>query len=486
MVDRKKTVVNNLFWRFLERSGAQGVTFVVSLFLARRLGPEIYGTVAIVSVFITLMQVFIDGGLGNALIQKKDSDDLDFSSVFYFNIIMCSLLYAIMFFISPLIAQFYKTPELTAIVRVQSLVLVVSGVKNIQQAYVSKNMMFKKFFFSTIGGTVGAGVVGLIMAFNGYGVWALVAQELFNVTVGTLILWCTVKWRPKLMFSFTRLKGLLSYGWKIFVAKFIDVLYNDIRQLIIGKLYSKQDLAYYNKAKQFPHLIVTNVNTSIDSVLLPTMAREQDDREKVKNMTRRAIKVSTYIMMPLMVGLAICAEPLINFLLGSKWLHCVLFLRIFCITYAFRPVQTANLNAIKAMGKSGIFLILEIIKKSVGVVLLLSTMWISVEALAYSLLASSLISQIINSWPNKKLLGYSYLDQLKDMLPQIALSAIMGGIVYCVTFLPLPDLLVLGIQVVSGGIIYIFGSIIFKIDSFNYILGIIKSYFFKKKGKDNK
>lgn len=484
MADRKKAVVNNLFWRFLERCGAQGVTFIVSIFLARKLGPDIYGTVAIVTVFITIMQVFVDGGLGNALIQKKNSDDLDFSSVFYFNIVMCLCLYGIMFLISPLIAYFYKTPELTAIIRVQSLFIIISGVKNVQQAYVSKHMIFRKFFFSTIGGTVGAAIVGLFMAFKGYGVWALVAQELFNAATSTGILWFTVKWRPKWAFSWERLKGLLSYGWKIFLAKLIDVVYNDIRQLVIGKLYSKADLAYYNKAKQFPHLIVTNVNTSIDSVLLPTMSKEQDNREKVKNMTRRAIKVSTYIMMPLMVGLAICAEPLIHFVLGEKWMSCVIFLRIFCITYAFRPVQTANLNAIKAMGKSGIFLTLEIIKKGVGVVLLLSTMWVSVEALAYSLLASSLISQIINSWPNKKLLGYSYFEQVKDMLPQIALSCFMGAVVYCVTFLPLSDIVTLVIQVAVGAAIYVAGSAIFRIDSFTYILNIIKSYFFKKKGTE--
>lgn len=481
MADRRKTVVNNLFWRFIERCGAQGVTFIVSIVLARMLTTEQYGTVAIVTVFITILQVFVDGGLANALIQKKDSDDLDFSTVFYFNVVMCLCLYGIMFFIAPYVASFYTDPQLTSIIRVQCLIIVVSGVKNVQQAYVSKKMIFKRFFFSTIGGTLGAAVVGITMAYMGYGVWAIVFQELFNVTVGTVILWCTVRWRPKWMFSFTRLKGLLSYGWKIFVAKLIDVVYNDMRQLIIGKLYSKSDLAYYNKAKQFPHLIVTNVNTSIDSVLLPTMSKAQDDREKVRNMTRRAIKISTYIMMPLMVGLAICAEPLIHFLLTEKWLPCVPFLRIFCFTYAFRPVQTANLNAIKAMGESGIFLILEIIKKSVGVVLLLSTMWISVEALAYSLLASNIISQIINSWPNKKLLGYSYLQQVKDMLPQILLSCFMGAVVYFVTFLHLHDLVTIGLQVIIGAVIYIAGSAIFKIDSFDYILSTVKSYL--RKGK---
>lgn len=484
MADKRKTVVNNLIWRFLERCGAQGVTFVVSIVLGRILDPDVYGTVALVTVITSIMQVFVDGGLGNALIQKKDADELDFSSVFYFNIVMCLCLYALMFVTAPAIAWFYEMPDLTPIIRVLSLVLVFSGIKNVQQAYVSRNMLFKRFFFSTLGGTIGAAVVGVAMALAGYGVWALVAQEIVNVAIGTLVLWVTVKWRPKLIFSWARLKGLLSYGWKLLAAKLIDTVYNDLRQLIIGKLYSSSDLAYYNKGRQFPHLIVTNINTSIDSVLLPTMSDIQDQTQKIRGMTRRAIKVSTYIMMPMMMGLAVCAEPLIRILLTEKWLPCVLFMRILCCTYSFRPIQTANLNAIKAMGRSDLFLKLEIIKKSIGMVALLATMWISVEALAYSLLFTSLMSQIINSWPNKKLLGYSYIQQVRDMLPQIILSCIMGAIVYCVNFLDVSDWLLLMIQVPLGVLIYVTGSVLMKIDSFGYVLNIVKSYSGKLRRKN--
>ena len=357
-------VITNFFWRFLERCGAQGVTFIVSIVLARLLDPTVYGTVALVTIFTTIMQVFVDSGMGNALIQKKDADDLDFSSVFYFNMAMCSVLYLIMFFAAPFIASFYRMPELTAIVRVLSFVVVISGVKNVQQAYVSRHLMFKRFFFSTLGGTIGAAVIGIAMAYLGFGVWALVAQMLFNAAVDTTILWITVKWRPKKMFSFQRLKSLFSYGWKLLASSLIDTVYNDLRQLIIGKKYSSGDLAYYNQGKKFPQLIVTNINTSIDSVLLPTMSKAQDDMAAVRSMTRRAIKTSTFLMMPAMIGLAVCAEPLVQLILTEKWLPCVLFLRIFCITYAFYPIHTANLNAIKAMGRSDLFLKLEIIKNS--------------------------------------------------------------------------------------------------------------------------
>lgn len=479
-MDKNKSVFSNLIWRFAERCGAQGVSFVVSIVLARILEPSVYGVIALVNVFTIILGVFIDSGLGSALIQKKDADDLDFSSVFYFNIAVCTFLYIIMYIAAPFIAIFYKMPELTSVVRVISLTLVISGVRNIQGAYVSKHMMFKRFFFSTLIGTIGAAVIGIIMAINGYGVWALVIQGLFNSTLDTIVLWITVKWRPKKMFSFYRLKGLFYYGWKLLVSALLDTGYNNIRALIIGKIYSPSDLALYNKGKTFPNLIVLNINTSIDSVLLPAMSKEQDKIDNVRSMTRRAIKTSTYIIMPLMMGLAVCAEPIIRILLTDKWLPSAFFMRIFCFSYAFWPVHTANLNAIKAIGRSDLFLKLEIVKKVIGLIAILSTMWISVEAMAYSLLVTSILSQIINSFPNKKLLKYSYLSQLKDMLPQISLSILMGAIVYCVQFLNLNSAITLIIQVFLGALIYVLGSKLFHIDSFEYLLNIIKSF---KKGK---
>lgn len=474
-------ITSNFAWRLMERFGAQTVTLIVGIKLQQLLGPEVFGTVALVTIFTAIMQVFVDSGLGNALIQKKDADDLDFSSVFFFNITVCSLLYVIMYVSAPLIAAFYEKPELTALVRVLSLTLLISGVKNVQQAYVSRNMLFKKFFFSTLGGTIGAAVLGLWMAYNGYGAWAIVAQSLFNATVDTTILWFTVKWRPKKQFSVVRLKILFSFGWKMLLSSLLETVYNELRQLIIGKIYSDADLAMYNEGKKMPNLIVTNINTSIDSVLLPAMSRVQDDAAAVKNMTRRSIKISTYIMMPLMAGLAVCAEPLVRLILKEKWMPCVPYLQIFCFSFAFHPIHTANLNAIKAMGRSDLFLILEIIKKVVGITAILASMWISVWAMAVSALITSLLSQVINSWPNRKLLNYSYLEQVKDMLPQIFLSLFMGAAVYCVKFLGLHDLITLPIQVVLGALIYIAGSKLFKIDSFTYLLTQVKSILSKRK-----
>lgn len=469
-----KKVIGNFLWRFAERCGAQLVTFIVSIVLARILAPEDYGQIALITVFTTIMQVFVDSGLGTALIQKKDADDFDFSSVFYFNFVVCLVLYAIMFMAAPIIANFYKDVSLTPIIRVISLTIVISGVKGIQQSYVSRNMLFKRFFYATLGGTVFSAFLGIGLAYAGFGVWAIVAQQLSNTTIDTLILWLTVKWRPKKVFSWNRLKGLLSFGWKMLASSLLDTIYTNIRSLIIGKLYSSADLAYYNQGDKFPTVIASNINTSIDSVLLPTMAGVQDDASRVKSMTRRAIKTSTYIMAPLMMGLAFCAEPIVRLVLTDKWLPCVPFLRIFCITYMFYPIHTANLNAIKAMGRSDLFLKLEIAKKIVGMTLLLSTMWFGVMAMAYSLLVSSVLSQIINSWPNRKLLNYRYLDQLKDILPGIVLAIFMGCCVNLVRLLHLSNAATLLIQIPMGAAIYIGASAAIHLESYGYLMGMIR------------
>lgn len=482
MARENSGVMSNFIWRLAERFGAQGVAFVVSIVLARLLAPEAYGTIALVTVFTQILNVFIDSGFGNALIQKKDADDLDFSTVFYFNIAICVLLYLGMFLAAPMIAKFYNDASLISVVRVLSLTLVISGVKNVQQAYVSRTMQFKRFFFATLGGTIGAAVIGIAMAYFGFGVWALVAQQIFNATVDTLILWITVKWRPKWMFSWQRLKGLFSFGWKLLASSLLDTVYNDLRQLIIGKMYTKTDLAQYNRGKQLPDLLVNNIDTSINSVLLPAMSQVQDNPERVKNMTRRAMKTSTYVIAPVMMGLAFTAESVIHLILTEKWLPCVPFLRIFCITYMFYPVNTTNLNAIKAMGRSDLFLKLETIKKVIGLIVLLGTMWFGVMAMAYSLLFTSITSQIINSWPNKKLLDYSYPEQIRDILPGILLAVVMGCCVYPVKWVGFSDLLTLLIQVIMGACIFIGGSALLKLEGFRYLWEQLKLVW-RKNGK---
>lgn len=479
----RQSILSNLIWRFAERCGAQLVSFVVSIILARLLVPDVYGTIALVTVLIAVLNVFVDSGLGNSLIQKKDADELDFSTVFYVNIIVCIILYGLVFFVAPFISRFYQDDSLTPIIRVLSITLVISGVKNIQQAYVSRTMQFKRFFFSTIGGTLGAAVVGIIMAYKGAGVWALVAQQLFNAFAGTIILWVTVKWRPKRKFSIERLKGLFSYGWKLLVSSLIDTVYNNITQLIVGKVYTSSDLAFYNRGRQFPEFVVININSSIDSVLLPAMSNAQENPESVKAMTRRSIKISTYIMAPLMIGLCVCAESVVKLILTDKWVGCVPFLRIFCLTYIFYPIHTANLNAIKAMGRSDLFLKLETIKKIIGVISLVLAVRINILVIAGSMLLSSIISLFLNAFYNKKLLSYGFCKQIKDIYLEILIASFMGIFIFFIGKIDSPLFFKLCLQIVIGGITYIVLSFSFKSDSFEYLHNLIK-HFFRKSFKE--
>ena len=477
----EKKVMSNFIWRFAERCGAQVVSLIVSVVLARILSPDDYGTVALVTVFTTILQVFVDSGLGVALIQKKDADDLDFSSVFYFNLLVCVALYTGMFVCAPVIAEFYGRSELVKIVRVISLTILISGVKNIQQAYVSRNMLFKKFFWATIGGTVFSAVLGITMAYSGFGVWSLVAQSLSNTFIDTVILWVTVRWRPRMAFSWKRLKGLLSYGWKLLASALLDTGYSNLRNLIIGKMYSSADLAYYTQGDKLPLVLVNNINTSIDSVLLPSMSQAQDNKERVKAMTRKSITISIYIMAPLMIGLAVCSPALVKLIFTEKWLPCVFYLRIFCVTYIFYPVHTANLNALRAIGRSDLFLKLEIEKKLVGFGLLFCTMWFGVDAMAYSLLVSTLTSMLINCSPNKKILSYSFREQMKDIFPSLAIACFMGGIVLIESLILIPTFALLVLQVTTGVVAYAALSKAFHLKEFEFLVGVLRNTLQNKK-----
>lgn len=473
-MDNRQKVFSNLIWRFMERFGSQAVSFVVSIVLARLLEPELYGSVALVLVITSILQVFVDSGMATALIQKKDTDDLDFSSVFYFNLAFCLLLYTGLFLAAPLLSRAYGDSSLVPVIRVLGLTIVVSGVKNVQQAYVSKTMQFRRFFFATLGGTIFSAAVGISMAYLGYGIWALVMQQLLNAAVNTAILWLTVGWKPRCCFSLRRLKVLVAYGWKILVSALLDTAYLKLYQLVVGLKYTSADLAFYNKGDQYPNLLVENINSSIDSVLLPVLSAEQDEREQVREMTRRAVKTSTYLMFPMMAGLAVCAEPFVRLLLTEKWLPSVPYMQVFCLMYAFYPLHTANLNAVKAMGRSDIFLKLEILKKLISTVLLVASVNLGVYAIALSQLLSCLMAAVINAWPNRRLLGYSFLSQLRDVLPALLLSGIMGGAVWCLSLTDLPDLPLLIVQVAAGAAIYAGLSAAFGVDSFRYLLGAIR------------
>ena len=471
----KGKVVSGLIWKFGERIIAQGISFIISVILARLLLPELYGTVALVLVFINLANVFITSGLGEALIRNKEADDTDFSTVFYCSLGVSIILYLLLFVTAPLIADFYDNQELIPVLRVLSLQIPLSSVKTVQHAYVSKHLLFKKFFFSTLGGTIVSGIIGIIMAYKGFGVWALVEQYLVNSIIDMTVLFFTVEWRPKLIFSKKSARYALSYGWKLVAASFINQLYSEARSIIIGKKYTTADLAYYQKGDHFPSLVITNINASISTVIFPAMASVNDNIERLRNMTRRSMKLTSYIIFPMLIGLMAVADPMIHLLLTDKWMMCVPFLRLGCLYWLFQPIQTANYQAIKAVGRSDICLKLEFIKKGIGIVLIIVTMQISVYALALSNVFMAGLSMLLNILPNKKLIGYGLKKQFLDIFPAAILSIIMGIGVWSISFLPLADILILLIQIPLGIVIYIGGSKLFKVDSYSYLIDYVKS-----------
>lgn len=477
----KSIILSSLFWKLIERGGTQGIQFIVQIILARLLLPEDYGIIALVLIFTSIASVFVQSGFNTALIQKKDADEADFSSVFYLSLFVACLIYIVLCFVAPFIAMFYGEPQITSVLRVLSITLFFGAFNSIQNAFVARNMQFKKLFFSSTGAILISGIVGIYMAYTGFGVWALVGQQLCNQLFITLILWLTVKWRPQLLFSLGRLKRLFSFGWKLLASALIDTVYRDLRSLIIGKMYNPAMLGFYNRGQQFPQLLITSINGSIQSVMLPVLSSQQDNRPRVKEMMRRAIVTSSFIIFPMMVGLAVTAEPLVMILLTDKWLPCVPFLQIFCAVYAFMPIHTANLQAINALGRSDIFLKLEIIKKIMGLSILAVTVFYGVYAIALGGALGGIISTFINAYPNKKLLNYSYVEQWKDIMPSLLLSLVMGAVVYSLKWLGMAVWSTLIVQVCVGVILYVGMAWMFKLECFRYLVTTARGLFAIKK-----
>lgn len=459
----------------MERGGTQGIQFIVQIVLARLLPPEDYGILALVLIFIELANVFVQSGFNIALIQKKDADDIDFSSAFFLSLLVAILLCGLLFFVSPFISDFYQNEQLESVLRILSITLVLGAINSIQNAYIARNMLFRKLFFSSLGSTAISGLMGIIAAYTGLGVWSLVIQQLSNQLLITIILWFTVKWRPVLIFSSKKIKDLFSYGSKLLVSSMLDILYKDIRSLIIGRIYNSAMLGFYNRGEQLPKLIVSNINGSIQSVMLPTFSACQDDRARVKELVKRSIATSSFIMFPMMIGLAVIAELTVKILLTDKWLPSVPFMQIFCISYALWPIHTANLQAINALGRSDIFLKLEIIKKTIGFIILGISIPLGIRAMAWGALLSDIISIFVNAYPNSKLLNYSYVEQLKDIIPTLIISLAMGAIVYSLSFLDVGVWQQLILQIFTGIVVYFGLAKVFKIESYSYIQSTFKN-----------
>lgn len=471
--DRKK-IISSLIWKIMERGGTQVVQFVISIILARLLAPDDYGLLALILVFIEFANVFIESGFGTALVQKKDCDNIDFSSILFLNLFVAFIIYGILFLISPLVAKFYNQPVLTSLMRVVSLTIFPGAVNNIQNAYIAKKFLFKCNFYSSLTAVVISGIVGIICAYNGFGVWALVIQQLVSVSLICIVLWFTVKWRPKIQFSFERVKLLFSFGSNLLISNIIDKIFSNIYTLIIGKLYSQKMLGLYKRGLQFPQLITGNIVSSISAVMLPAMSEKNDDVNAVKKLTRRFIAVSSFILIPCLFGMAAISDVLVPLLLTEKWNGCIIFMKIACVGHICYCLHNANLIPINALGRSDVYLKLEIIKKIIDVVVIVVSLPFGIYGLAVGSTVNEFIHLFINAYPNKRILKYSILEQIKDILPYTISSVVMAIAIYPMKFLPLPMIAILLLQIVFGIVFYLCIAKIFKFESFTYLIEIIK------------
>lgn len=465
MTGLRQKVVRGAFWTLLEKFSCQGVSFVVSMVLARLLTPDDYGTVALMAIFFAVANVLVDGGFGGALIQKKDADDLDFNSVFYLNVALSLVTYVVLFAAAPWIADFYKAPVLVPMVRVAAIELVFNAVNAVQNAELTKKMLFHLSFRISIVTSVTSATVGISLACMGYGAWALVWASLVAGLAGVIARWFVIAWRPRLLFSFRRLRPLFAYGWKMSVSGLLDRLFANLNGLLIGKFYSRADLAFVNKGNSLPELVMNQVDETLGRVSFPALVEMQDDRMKLRETMRRMMRCSTFLVFPLMVGVAACSRNLLLLCFGDAWVPATPYMMLACFSFALWPFSTINLRGIMVLGRSDVFLKLEIVKKLAKLAVILGFFRLGVlPFMAACAFALGPLSLVINAWPNRKLLQYSLRMQIMDVLPTAGICVVEAAVVFAVGFLPFPLVLLILCQLVSGALTFAALAWLFRLE----------------------
>ena len=472
----RRHIILSLIWKYLEQCSLQVAQFLITIVLARLLMPDDYGVIALVSIFMSIASVFVSSGLSSALIQKKDADALDFSSVFWLSLCIALLVYMLLFFATPFIAAFYDKQILVPILRIIGLNLFINVFLSMQSVVVSKNLWFKKLFYRTFIVSIPTGIFGIFLAYKGFGVWALVWQQMFNTILAFIFMQFVVKWKPSFAFSFSRVRSLFNFGWKLLMSALISLTFGNLHKLIIGKYFTPAMLGFCDKGESFPKQIITNIDTSIQAVMFPTFSEYQNDKAKLKQIFRRSITFSSFIIFPLMTLLIVVAAPTVRLLIGEKWLPSVIFMQIYCLLYSLWPIHSNNLTVMNALGRSDLFLKLELIKGLLGVLLVLVALIVfkSIFALVGAVAVSSFICIFINTYPNKKLLNYGCFEQMKDVFPYFILSVLIGILVFPIAYIRINDIALIAIQGLLGSSLYILIAKLMKMDSFEYALQLLK------------
>ena len=455
----KQKTTKGIFWSTIERFSNQGMSFLFSVILARMLDPSDFGIIAMITIFFAVAQSFVDSGFSNALVRKTDRREEDLSTCFYFNIGVGIVAYIVLFLIAPLVASFYNQPILSPIIRITGLGVVLNSLCVVQQALFTIKIDFKSQAKVTLSATIISGIVGVVLAYQGYGVWALVWQGVVLSLVRMGLLWLMSKWRPTTGFSKSSFNYLFGYGSKLLASGLLDTIYNNIYPIVIGKFYTPAQLGNYSRALSFAQLPSSNITSILQRVTFPVLSTIQDDIPRLQANYRRLLKLSAFIIFPLMTGLAAVAFPLIRVVLTPKWEGCSLYLQIICFALMWYPIHAINLNLLQVKGRSDLFLHLEIIKKIVGVCIMCITIPLGITAMCIGMVASSLISLFINTYYTGKLINIGCLKQMRDLTPIFINSLIMGGIVYFSIQISDNDILQLSLSIIVGVLSYIGGAL---------------------------
>lgn len=479
---RNKTI-SGVIWKAMESGGNQAVRFVISIVLARMLDPKNYTTLALLFIFVNFADVFVKRGFSTSLVQRKDADNTDFSSVLWVSLGIAAVLYAVLFFAAPAIARFYEEPLIAPALRIVSVILFSGAFNSVQSAIITRKLEFRKLCIATLGATLVSGGIGIYMAYAGFGVWALVVQQMLGSFATVVLLWSLDRWKPAFVVDWERVKTLFGFGWKLLVSSLLDTGYSSLSSLVIGKRYIGDSLAFYNRGRQYPDMVASNLTNVALSVLFPAYAAHQDDVGRVREMVRKTNRSTALMIFPMMAGLAAVATPFVRVLLTDKWLPCVPYLQMMCIVYALYPVEATDLQAINALGRSDLYLKTEIIKKIFGILALAVSVFAfsTPFAIAWAVVLTAVFSMYVTMVVMKKLFGYRWRDQIWDMTPPILLSAAMWAVVYAVSLLPVPEVLALIFEIVSGVAVYLALAVLLKLESFQYLWQSMKAYLTKKR-----
>lgn len=472
----KAATVSSLLWKLMERGGNAIIQLIVQIVMARLLAPEQFGALAIMLVFVNIGNVIVQSGLNTALVQAKDVQDRDYSTVFWMCASVSLVIYLAIFLAAPSIAAFYALPYLVWPLRGIGLIVVINAYNSIQVAKVTRDLQFRKIFIATISSVVLSAFCGIAAAVSGLGLWALVIQQLMYQLTNCIVLAFEVDWKPCICFDAARAKEFFEFGWRLLASGLLETVYRSLGNLVIGKQFSSVQLGLVSQGEKYPQAVGSMLDGAIQPVMLSAVAHVQDDLAAVKRLVRRALKTSTYLIFPAMTLFAVVAPNLVPALLGEQWRSSVPFLQIYCFVYALLPIHTTNLQALNGMGRSDLFLKLEIIKKSYGLATLLICAFVlkDVKLLVLSYMLTGLISTFVNASPNKKVIGYSYGEQVRDVLPACALSLVSGAFAFAVTFFAEGSLAVVFGQIVIFTVVYLVLSALFRVETFTYILSMMK------------